>query len=238
MKMIAEERPVVTTMDAEFWRERWEKGETGWHEGHPNPYLVRYWKEIAPPSGGTVLVPLCGSSVDLLWLRERDAHAVGVELSGIAVREFAEASGLTLTAEQRGKLNRHATRSLEIWEGDIFDLTPGQLPEIDVVFDRAALMALPSRMRDPYARQLQHLAPAAQEMLIVATSSPDASDDRPPFSVDTDEIRAHFGVAYRVETLESNDILSGFPALERRGFRSLTETAYRLVHRDAPIPPA
>ncbi|MBA1148183.1 thiopurine S-methyltransferase [Ectothiorhodospiraceae bacterium WFHF3C12] len=223
-------------MDADFWNERWEKGETGWHEGRPNPYLVQHWERLALPPGSTVLVPLCGKSVDLLWLRERGAHAVGVELSGIAVRDFAEESGLTLNARRDGALTRHFTGGLELWEGDIFDLSPGQLPAIDAVFDRAALMALPSRMRGPYARQLQRLAPAARAMLIVTTYSPQASDERPPFSVDADEIRAHFGETYRVEVLETKDILADFPALQRRGFRSLTETAYQLVRRDESKP--
>lgn len=223
-------------MDAAFWIERWEKDETGWHEGHPNPYLVRYWPKLGLHPGATVLVPLCGKSVDLLWLRDHGVRAVGVELSGIAVREFAAESGLALTAEDCGKLTRYRNRGLELWAGDIFDLAPEQLPLIDAVFDRAALMALPSGMRGRYARQLLRLAPQAGQMLIVVTFSPEATDERPPFSVDAGELREHFGRAYTMEALETNEILADFPALRRRGFSRLAETAYHLRRRATPTP--
>ena len=47
-------------MKKEFWLERWERGEIGFHQDEINPYLLQYWGELPDSHGGEVFVPLCG----------------------------------------------------------------------------------------------------------------------------------------------------------------------------------
>ena len=58
-------------MDATFWLQRWERGETGFHLGAVNPHLERHFPALGLAPGARVLVPLAGKSLDLAWLRER-----------------------------------------------------------------------------------------------------------------------------------------------------------------------
>jgi len=84
-------------MDPQFWHERWQRNETGWHQREINAHLQDFWPQLQQPAGGRVLVPLCGKSRDLLWLRAQGHAVLGVEISPIAVREFfAENEGQRL----------------------------------------------------------------------------------------------------------------------------------------------
>ena len=65
-------------MDPSFWRDRWQAGQIGFHEGRPNSFLERFADRL--PRGGRVLVPLCGKAEDLAYLAGRGHEVVGVEL--------------------------------------------------------------------------------------------------------------------------------------------------------------
>ena len=60
-------------MDANFWEKRWETGQIGFHLAEVNPLLVRH-HHVLPPRA-RVFVPLCGKSLDLVWLA-KEGHAV------------------------------------------------------------------------------------------------------------------------------------------------------------------
>ena len=75
-------------MEAEFWLERWRDGRTHFHQSRVTPLLQKYWPSLALPAGSTVLVPLCGKSLDMLWLAEQRHRVLGVELSELAFTQF------------------------------------------------------------------------------------------------------------------------------------------------------
>ena len=39
-------------------------------------------------AGDNILVPLCGKSLDMLWLAERGFQVTGIEISELAVQDF------------------------------------------------------------------------------------------------------------------------------------------------------
>lgn len=80
-------------MKKEFWLERWERQEIGFHQDEINPYLCQYWKELRCARDCEVFVPLCGKSRDMLWLLSQGHTVLGVELSGIAVKAFFKENG-------------------------------------------------------------------------------------------------------------------------------------------------
>ncbi len=47
-------------MEADFWVQKWQRGETAFHEKQVNPALVRYLAELQLPAGSRIFVPLCG----------------------------------------------------------------------------------------------------------------------------------------------------------------------------------
>ncbi len=75
-------------MHKDFWQERWAHNEIGFHLDDVHPGMRRHWPRLALPDGATVLVPLCGKSLDLAWLAGQGFNVVGVELSEKAVEAF------------------------------------------------------------------------------------------------------------------------------------------------------
>ena len=53
-------------MQQEFWHERWQQNEIGFHSDVINEYLQQYWPKYNIALNSRVFVPLCGKSKDLL----------------------------------------------------------------------------------------------------------------------------------------------------------------------------
>ena len=75
-------------MHATFWQERWARDQIGFHQQKVNGYLRRHWSALGLAKGAAVLVPLCGKSLDLVWLAEQGHAVIGVELAERAVQDF------------------------------------------------------------------------------------------------------------------------------------------------------
>ncbi len=78
----------LSSEDREAWLSRWREGRTRFHLDQVHPTLMRYIGQV--PSGVRILVPLCGKSLDLGWLKDQGYNVVGVELAEQAVSELFE----------------------------------------------------------------------------------------------------------------------------------------------------
>src|SRR5215213_63441 len=97
-------------MEPNFWAERWNKNEIGFHQRDINASLRAYWPTLGIARGAEVFVPLCGKSLDMLWLREQGHSVLGIEFVETAVRDFFAENGLTPRVYKQG--------SFERWEAD------------------------------------------------------------------------------------------------------------------------
>jgi thiopurine S-methyltransferase len=132
-------------MEEEFWLERWDRGQIGFHQREVNPDLRRSWPDLGLAPGDPVFVPLCGKSRDMGWLRSQGHPVLGVELSPRAVSDFFSESGLEPEWRRHRKLRVAEAGGVRIHQGDFFDLTAEDLAGVGAVYDRAALIALPPR---------------------------------------------------------------------------------------------
>jgi thiopurine S-methyltransferase len=182
----------------EFWHERWEQGQIGFHQQEINGYLTSHWEELGLPDGVPVLVPLCGKSLDMLWLREQGHPVFGIELSRKAVEAFFHENEIEPSVNETDHFIEYSTEKLTLFAGDYFMLTTRDLGQIHAVFDRAALIALPPEMRTVYVRHMASLLPAGAHILLVTMQYPPGTLEGPPFSVDEDEVqslyREHFSI--------------------------------------------
>ncbi len=185
----------------EFWLERWQTGRIGFHRDEVNPWLMQYWPSVE--RGAKVLVPLCGKSSDLLWLANQGYDVTGVELSSLAVVQFFGDNDLTYQTESHGDLKIHTadSMSLRIVEGDFFQFHE---TGFDACYDRAAMVAMPEQLRQPYVEHLlARLAPEAKVLLVVL--SYDGGQSGPPFSVLDREVISLWGD--KVHKIASEDLL-------------------------------
>lgn len=225
-------------VEADFWHERWRNNLIGFHLDEVNPYLKEYWPELALPKGSRVLVPLCGKSVDLVWLAEQGYEVIGVELSPTAVTAFFDEQGL--------HADKRLTDCFEIWQsgaitilcGDFFDLSPAAVGKIAAVYDRAALVAMPENMRPEYVRQLKSLVAGPLKGLLVTLYYEQSQMDGPPFAVSTDEVRKLLeGTSVTSDTCEVDmrqnlDILDQNARFKQSGLNLLEEHIYLLRSRN------
>jgi thiopurine S-methyltransferase len=173
-------------MDAAFWKSRWAEGRIGFHEGKPNRYLERHHDKLA--TFPRVLVPLCGKAEDLAYLAAHGHDVVGVEIVEDAVQAFFAEHGLTPEVVPQGAFVEYTAPSIKIYVGDMFDAKRAVLGQIDAIWDRGALVALPDDIRRRYVDHLRSLAPKRVLQLTVEYDQQLMSG--PPFSVEEAELRA------------------------------------------------
>lgn len=214
-----------------FWIERWKNNQIGFHQHKISPGLQDHWPRLKLPQTVPVFVPLCGKSLDMLWLRARGHRVIGVEISPIAVAGFFRENDLHPTLRHQGPFERYEADGLTLLCGDFFQLAPEHLSDIGVVYDRASLVALPPDMRSDYARHLDTLLPAHVESLLVTLEYPQGEMNGPPFSVSGDEVLRLYGDRYRITRLNSADVLDENPRFQQRGLTAFKETVYRLQPR-------
>ena len=218
-------------MKKDFWLERWEKEEIGFHQDEINPYLRRYWQDLHLARDNLVFVPLCGKSRDMMWLREQGHQVLGVELSAIAVQAFFKENGYTPQHVSRGKFDRCEADGIRILCGDFFDLTRNDLAHVTAVYDRASLIALPPEMRERYARHLVSILPPATQLLLITVEYPQTEMQGPPFSVSPGEVEALYREHAEVRQLANLEVLEQNPRLQQRGLSRLRENIYLLTLR-------
>ncbi len=216
-------------MKKEFWLERWERSEIGFHQDEINPFLLRYWPELN--HSGEVFVPLCGKSLDMVWLRQQGCTVLGVELSAIAVQDFFRENGHAPAHAKLGKFESCEADGIRILCGDFFDLTREDLAKVSAVYDRASLVALPPDMRERYARHLVNILPPATQILLITFDYPQAEMDGPPFSVSVKEVEALYGQYAEVRLLAQQDALAQNPRFEQRGVSRMDENIFLLTLR-------
>lgn len=218
-------------MDRTFWLERWQNHDIGFHHTKPQPVLVKHWPAIDVAKGGNVLVPLCGKSLDMVWLAEQGFNVIGVELSDIAVAEFFSERAITPAVKKTGKFTVSASGPIEIWRGDFFELSTAELPRIDALYDRAALVAMPDDMRPRYAAKLAELLTPGARGLLIGLDYNINEMKGPPFPVPQSEVRKLLGSHFDIELLDARDALTKNEHLAKRGVTRLEEASYLLKRR-------
>jgi len=153
-------------MKADFWLSKWQKNEIGFHLPKPHPWLVAYLPKFSLSTASSVFVPLCGKSLDIDYLLEQGHTVIGNELSEDAVQEVFDRLKLKPNVSTWEGGACYAANKLTIYVGDYFKLKSQHLSTIELVYDRAAMIALPEDMRVQYVQQLNKLCPNAVRYLI------------------------------------------------------------------------
>ncbi|MCX8791785.1 thiopurine S-methyltransferase [Vibrio parahaemolyticus] len=209
--------------DQEFWHSKWASNQIGFHLEDVNPLLPAYWHHANPKREDKVLVPLCGKSEDLVWLATKHDSVEGVELSQIAVRSFFAEHFYTPTVTPiSGMHELYQFDELSIYTGDFFTAPVSQA---DIVYDRAALVALPQDMREEYVARLKQLLNPGSRILLVTLNYPQEEMAGPPFSVPLEEIQQLFA-GYKVTCLNVDQADEHHPKIAKKGLSRFSEEVY------------
>jgi thiopurine S-methyltransferase len=212
-------------MNPEFWYKRWQEKRIGFNQSAVNPLLIEYFNHLNLPAGSSVFVPLCGKSIDMVWLAAQGYDVVGVELVETAVQEFFAEQNIQPTVSQHAEnpaikcyqgqlpnqISGHpSVQTITLWVADIFALTPTDIGSIGAVYDKAALIALPADMRTKYSEQIRQLSgnvnkvdSKAAPQLLVTLNYDQSKKDGPPFSINGKQLQQYYGSHYQICELAS-----------------------------------
>ena len=216
-------------MQPEFWLNRWRTAQIGFHQAAVDRHLQAYWPTLGLPANSRVFVPLCGKSLDLLWLQTLGHAVIGVELSPLAVESFCMEHGIPARRRVLGCFDVYEADGLTLFCGDFFKLTPALLGSVSAVYDRAAQISWTAMLQEPYVEHLTGITRTGAQTLLIAVEYPQEQMSGPPFPLTRDAIHRLYTRHYSIEELGRHEILELEPRLRARGLTELREVCYRLT---------
>ena len=215
-------------MQPEFWYDRWDRNQIGFHLSETNPYLRRFWPSLQLAQGSRVLVPLCGKSLDLSWLAAQGFEVLGVELTQTAVEQFFSEQQVVPQIRQQGAFTVFEAGPVTILCGDVFKLTTAEVTGCSAFYDRAAMIALPPEMRADYARLLARILPQGCQGLLITLDYDQSQMNGPPFSVPDAEVQDLMASAWTLRVVEQPDVLDQEWKFLKGGVTRLVERVYEV----------
>ena len=195
-------------MEANFWLQTWEENSIAFHKSEANPLLVKHFKALSLAEGSRLFLPLCGKTLDITWLLSRGYRVAGAELSKIAIEQLFTRLGMEPKISTVGPIDHYRAENIDIFGGDIFELSGEMLGSVDAIYDRAALVALPKEMRDRYTPHLTKITHKAPQLLICFEYD-QSQMTGPPFSISDEEVRQHYEDNYDLTLLSRTDVAGG-----------------------------
>lgn len=195
-------------MDASFWNQRWARNDIGFHEGEVNARLVKYLDHLSVAKDSRVFVPLCGKTVDIAWLLSNGYRVAGAEFSDLAIEQLFAALNIQPTISGIGDVILYSARNIDIFVGDVFDVSREILGPVDAVYDRGALVALPDETRKRYTAHLTEISDNAPQLLITCDYEQTKMKGS-PFPVSNEEVEKLYGGSYELQLSESAVISGG-----------------------------
>jgi thiopurine S-methyltransferase len=116
--------------------------------------------------------------------------------------------GMQPDIENVGGIERWSANNLDIFVGDIFAVSRLMLGQVDAVYDRAALVALPEDMRKRYAAHLLEITGKAPQLLI-SYEYDQSLMEGPPFSVSNEEVRRHYASTHALTPVAGTEVPGG-----------------------------
>ena len=187
-----------------YWEERWVNNQIAFHQEKVQGALVRSEALLPQRPSKKAFVPLCGKTLDLLWLKEKGFEVHGAELSEIAVTDFFRENHLEEKVQkfEEGKL--YSSGKIHLFQGDIFRI-PKELQEtyqFDFIYDRASLIALDESVRPRYYELIKSVMKPGAKMLLLLFESTQIPPKVPPYPISEDELQKEFGEGFQIEKLE------------------------------------
>ena len=207
----------------EFWHNRWHTQQIGWHRAVYNDMLIKHWPKIKAVEASEVIVPLCGKSLDMLWLAEQGYSVIGLEMVEEAVKAFFEENSLQYVSEKQ-PLTKHSSQNFTIYQGNVFDLEEGTL-NADAWYDRAAMIAIDPSTRQAYVEQIRNQTKPGAVGLLITFAYPQEQMAVPPFALHDEHVFDLFSDGFQVECLETMSLDDD----KDRGLSSVKSSVFKIT---------
>lgn len=219
-------------MEKSFWLKKWEENQIGFHNLGFNDLLLSHIDKFNLQNSN-IFVPLCGKSLDLIYLSGLGNQVIGIELSEKAIISFFEENDLAFETRKEGPFKRFSCKDpkIDILQGDIFELKPDLLGNIDFIYDRASLIALPSDMRVSYSKIIGEIAKIGCQVLLISTEYDYPELIGPPFSVFESEVLELYSDNFEIIVLERLEKGIENPRFLELGVKNPARVVYKLIRK-------
>lgn len=168
---------VAPTLDASYWRSRYETGRTGWDTGTITQPLQAYFEQLTGPDDRRILIPGAGRAYEAEYLHQQGYTNVWV--ADIAPEPLQEL---------RNRVPDFPAEHLLLQ--DFFQLEPQ--PPFDLIVEQTFFCALPPSMRPAYAAQCARLLVPGGTLMGLLFQKDFGSSVEPPFGGTPEEYRGYF----------------------------------------------
>lgn len=190
-------------MEASFWFKSWDLGGfyTSFHRPDIHPYVLQYMnpEEI---EGKNILVPLCGKTVDMMYLSQFANQVIGVEIVEKAIMQFFEENNLSYEHPDE---ETYISGNITILKTDFMALTKERIGKIDWILDRASLVALPYEMRVDYMKTLDRISEVGTKQLVVTLEYFPLIHSA-PFCITPEEVENYYGAGHVINHVEKPNL--------------------------------
>jgi len=218
--------------DNNYWLQRWQDNNIKFNQNEVNSLLVKHFNYLQLPSGSKVLVPLCGKSIDMLWLARQGHQVLGIELSEIACESFFTEQGLDYQKTKLTHFTYYESDNIKLLSGDFFNLKPEHVGDINFIYDRAALIALPLDIRQKYVETLFSLCNKHTTMLLISFDYNQSEMSGPPFSIPEKDVTQLYGNYFDINLLQRKHKASLNPHLVAKGLKKADDLVLHLKIKD------
>ena len=208
----------VQPADNSFWTEIWTDEDTpDWHITEAHCYLQRFLGELTGKQADNdrqscrIFVPLCGKSVDMLWLAKQGYEVVGAELVPKAVKSFFTENNLPFATQdvelpsgEKATAYRCTQEGLRITilQCDLFVATAAALGgKFHAVWDRGSLVAIAAVDRVKYVAFLEASLNPGGRVLLECFQYDQFKMDGPPFSFSGEQLNSLLGGSFHLREL-------------------------------------
>jgi SAM-dependent methyltransferase len=175
----------VPTID--FWENLYQQQEALWDLGQAAPPFVFFLESSVAPPPGSMAVLGCGRGHDAVFFAQKGFQVVGFDFAPSAIQGARE------TAKKAGV-------SLELVQQDLFELIPTYRHQFDYVLEHTCFCAIDPARRGEYVQVVRDLLqPGGQFIALFYTHGQPGG---PPYTTDSQEIRALFSPFFEIKTLE------------------------------------
>ncbi|CAG5100208.1 Oidioi.mRNA.OKI2018_I69.XSR.g16893.t1.cds [Oikopleura dioica] len=204
-------------MKLDDWNQRWVDKRTGWHKSEVNPTLEKYFPTDAKPD---TFFPLCGKTLDMIWVAEKGCKVRGAEFSQLAIDQFFEENSIENKEENGFRQSTSKSLDIGLKQGDFFEFPEGE--KFALIFDRGSMVAVNPSDREKYAEKIKKLLRSDGKVLLSAISRDEEHlKNGPPFHLTLEDVKnAYEKIGMKVNLLGTYEDRS---SLERLGLITINE---------------
>lgn len=193
------------------WQKMWDSDQIGFHQSSVHPDLMTYESEFLDKNC-RVFLPLCGKTLDLVYLADKGHEVFGCEFVQKACEDFFKEQSLeyeTLSLPSGLTKFKATSKKITLYCGDFFALKSEEIGKFNAVWDRASLVAINPSQRIEYGKVMQDLMVPGGKYLLNSFIFTGENYRGPPHSVPREDIKSCFGSFCEIKELDSK--FANFP---------------------------